>query len=211
MQLSFSALALAALPILASAAPMTMRESAAKGKVDMVFEIGGRSQVMSSQVTGNTCMSIASGGVLVAMRTSKDVVCRMRSGGCESSSPVSPPMSGTVNLNGSGELAQFAQFARSVECGLKNEDPNATVMTMKFSVDGQTEQTASMDVEDPGCLSLPRSLSISSMTVGSKAACELATSCSGGKTVMTLKGKVNVKKASQAIAQGASALKCSRA
>lgn len=213
MQLSIFTLILTVLPLFANAAPVTMRQQLGRGKgqVKMAFEIGGRTEVSSAKITKNTCMSIASGGVLVAMRTSKDVVCRMRSDGCNSNAATSPPMSGNVNLNGSGELAQFAQFARSVECGPKDDDPDATTVNMSFSVDGQEQESATMDVASSGCLTLPDGFAFNEITMGSKAACDLVTDCAGGQQVQSVSSGASANTLNGAIAKGAKGFKCSPA
>lgn len=53
-----------------------------QGAVKMAFETGGQTEVIEMQVGENqesNCMSIASGGLLVAMQISSDVSCRMKS------------------------------------------------------------------------------------------------------------------------------------
>jgi hypothetical protein len=211
----FSMFALAALPILATAAPMSMRQADAKGTVKMAFETGGQTDVVEMQVGENqesNCMSIASGGLLVAMQISSDVSCRMKSGACGEASAVSPEMTGDVNLNGSGEMAQLAQSAISVECGASNVDGDASIVKMAYSISGQQEET-SLDVSSGGCLSMPSELTVDALSLGSKVTCQLSTDCSGQSQVgPELKGEVDMSSGEvQQAMQEAGAMKCTAA
>jgi hypothetical protein len=207
MQLQVFSLILAVLPLLANAAPVAK----GKGQVKMAFDIGGRTEVTSDTITKSTCMSVASGAVLVAMKTSPNIACRMRSNGCNSNAATSPPMSGNVNLNGSGELASFAQVARSIECGPKDEDPDAAVVEISYSIDGEAQEAVKMDVTSAGCMTLPDGIAFDGVTMGSKAACDLVTNCAEAQQVQSLSGGASPKKLNNALAKGAKGLKCSAA